>query len=155
MHKEIEHKYLVDRERWKQVLPAASARITQGYLVREPGKTVRVRLKGEKAYLTIKGPAQGASRDEFEYALPTSEAEELLRLFCPQRIEKTRYYVEVEGCRWEVDVFEGLNTGLVVAEIELTSEDQQYIRPDWVTEDVTADPRYSNAALAERPFTSW
>lgn len=159
MFLEIEHKYLVDRSSWNPSLSERSSRILQGYLVRGSGKTVRVRIKesetGTSGYLTLKGPSNGAARAEFEYPIPAEDARAMLDLFCGNVIEKTRYEVLFEGKRWEVDVFEGANAGLIVAEIELSSPDETYVKPGWITENVTDDPAYSNAALSERPFSSW
>ncbi|MFM2207079.1 MAG: hypothetical protein RL213_1054 [Bacteroidota bacterium] len=159
MFLEIEHKYLVDRQSWSPSLAVRSSRILQGYLVREPKKTVRVRIKeneeGSFGFLTLKGPSSGASRAEFEYPVPAEDARFMLELFCRNVIEKTRYDVLFEGKKWEVDVFEGENAGLVVAEIELSSPDESYEKPGWIKDNVTDDPRYSNAALSERPFRSW
>lgn len=155
MSTEIEHKYLVDASRWNSVRPLKSTRIIQGYISRENSRTVRVRIKGEKGFLTVKGPSSGASREEFEYEIPLRDAEDMLRLFCPLRIEKVRHEVNVGGHGWEVDEFEGPNAGLVLAEIELSSPHQSYIKPDWVTEEVTYDSRYSNARLSETPFCTW
>lgn len=155
MATEIEHKYLVDTTLWRQVTPESSFRIVQGYISRGKGRTVRVRIKGENGYLTVKGPSTGASREEFEYRIPLTDAEEMLRLFCPSRIEKVRYEVTVGGLRWEVDEFGGANEGLMIAEIELSSSDQSYEKPVWLKEEVTYDPRYSNASLSETPFSRW
>lgn len=152
---EIEHKYLVDANSWKSAARQGSARIVQGYISRGNGHTVRVRIKGENAFLTVKGPSEGATRAEFEYNIPVKDAEEMLELFCRSRIEKVRYEVKIGDHLWEVDEFEGANTGLILAEIELSSEDEPYEKPDWVTEEVTYDFRYSNAHLSETPYNSW
>ncbi|MNQ93266.1 CYTH domain protein [compost metagenome] len=129
--------------------------IRQGYLQTDPNKTIRVRTKGNQGYLTIKGKAVGASRLEFEYEIPVDEANELLDKFCSNLIDKTRYDVVHEGKTWEVDVFSGLNEGLIVAEIELTSEEETYTLPVWVGENVTSDMRYANSNLAVTPFSNW
>ena len=119
-------------------------------------RTVRVRTISDKAYLTIKGITVGASRTEFEYEIPVMDAEEMLDNLCEKPlIEKNRYMVEVGALTWEVDEFFGENEGLIIAEIELQSEDQPFDMPDWVTEEVTADPRYYNANLINHPYTRW
>lgn len=152
---EIEHKYLVNAALWREVLPEKSERIQQGYLLTDPNKTIRVRIKGTKGFITIKGKSKGASRTEFEYEIPLSDAEQLLQQFATQVIDKTRHYITVENKLWEVDVFGGKNEGLLVAEIELQAEDEQYAVPTWVTENVTADQRYANSNLSIKPFTEW
>jgi len=153
MPAEIERKFLVVGDTWRG--GPAGTRCVQGYLSREPERTVRVRLAGEKAFLTIKGISRGISRAEFEYAIPVIEAEELLKLCMRPLIEKTRTVVEYHGKRWEVDEFAGVNAGLVVAEIELKSEDEVFDLPPWVGVEVSADARYYNSSLSERPFTTW
>jgi adenylate cyclase len=117
---------------------------------------VRVRIAGECGYLTVKGPTQGVSRSEFEYAIPRADAEALLDTVCERpQIEKVRWRVPAGAHTWEVDEFLGDNVGLTVAEIELSAEDERFDRPDWLGEEVTADPRYRNSALAARPFKTW
>jgi adenylate cyclase len=150
---EIERKFLVKNEAWKSDDPEG-LRCRQGYLIAEKEKTVRVRIIGEQAFLTIKGKTSGISRSEFEYEAPIEDAESLLNL-CGSIIEKTRYEIEHEGMRWELDVFAGANAGLVVAEIELETDDQSFVLPDWVGKEVSADPRYFNAALSKHPFSQW
>lgn len=149
---EIERKFLVVGDAWRQ---GAGTRYSQGYLNRDKHRTVRVRVAGEQAFLTIKGATQGASRVEFEYEIPLQEAESLLLLCDGPLIQKTRYLHHLGGFTWEVDEFFGDNAGLVVAEIELTSEDQAFERPDWVGDEVTHDPRYFNANLVLHPFSTW
>ena len=151
---EIERKFLVTGEGWRQ--PAsAQTRFSQGYLSRDPARTVRVRRAGERAFLTIKGATTGASRAEFEYEIPLADAQALLAMCEEPAIEKIRHLYEHEGSTWEVDEFLGANAGLVVAEIELQSEDQAFARPAWLGEEVTGDGRYVNANLAARPFKTW
>jgi adenylate cyclase len=152
---EIEHKYLVKHERWKEIVPDKIVPIKQAYLSKDPEKTVRIRVAGEKGFITIKGKSVGASRPEYEYEIPLAEATELIHKFCNNLIEKTRHYVLYENKTWEVDVFEGLNTGLIVAEIELNSEDEVYQKPDWIDRDVTTDWRYANSNLIIKPFSTW
>ncbi len=155
MAQEIEHKYLVKTERWNKNLAFKSVNIVQGYLHSDPGKTIRVRTAEGKGYITLKGKTTGATRPEYEYEIPEADANELLGLFCANRIEKTRHYVLHAGKTWEVDEFAGKNKGLMMAEIELGLEDEPYEIPDWVEKNVTEDQRYSNSNLVKRPYTSW
>ena len=150
MGMEIERKFLVE-----EPLPSweGGEKIVQGMRALTPN--VRVRVRGGRGYLTIKGPPQGITRPEWEYEIPLLEAVEMLRTLCTLTVEKTRYEVEYEGHVWEVDVFEGANAGLVVAEIELQAEDEPFERPSWVRAEVTDDPRYLNTNLAKVPFTTW
>ena len=152
---EIEHKYLVNAEEWSRVIPEKSITIKQGYIHAAPDKTVRVRTKADKGYITIKGKTVGASRPEFEYDIPLADAQELLINFCSQLIEKTRHLITYDHKTWEVDVFEGLNAGLIVAEIELKDERELYQKPTWIGADVTMDVKYSNAQLASVPYSQW
>lgn len=149
---EIERKYLVMGQPWLQV-PGVVYR--QGYLNRDKTRTVRVRIAGEAAFLTIKGVNVGATRAEFEYPIPLADAEALLSLCDGPLIEKTRYLLDHAGTRWELDVFAGDNAGLVVAEVELASEDQAFARPDWLGDEVTQDARYFNSNLAVHPYCRW
>lgn len=155
MPTEIEHKYLVDESLWKNITPGKSVQVRQAYLLTDPDKTIRVRTKGEKGFITIKGRTTGASRPEFEYEIPLDEANELISRFCSNLIEKTRHYVAHEGKLWEVDVFEGLNAGLIVAEIELGSEEELYAKPVWVGMNVTRDAKYANSNLTMKPYSTW
>lgn len=153
MGTEIERKFLVKQGAWRD---ASAKRYRQGYLSTIKERTVRVRTISDKAYLTIKGITVGASRTEFEYEIPIVDAEEMLDNLCEKPlIEKNRYMVEVGALTWEVDEFFGENEGLIIAEIELQSEDQPFAKPDWVTEEVTTDPRYYNANLINNPYTRW
>ena len=149
---EIERKFLVAGESWRQAEPH---HFVQGYLTLDQQRTVRVRIDGERAFLTVKGISVGARRKEFEYAIPVDDARQLLGMCMGNIIEKWRHVVEHAGMRWEVDEFTGENAGLVVAEIELGSEDQAFERPAWVGKEVTADARYYNSNLAARPWRSW
>jgi adenylate cyclase len=151
---EIEHKYLLNREHWVKVVPHKSVLLQQAYISTDPEKTIRVRTLNDKAYITIKGKTSGASRLEFEYEIPLNDAHELIKNFSTNLVEKTRHYVVFEGKTWEVDEFKGANDGLFVAEIELGSEDENYLLPDWVDENVTNDQRYANSNLALNPYTS-
>jgi adenylate cyclase len=151
---EIERKFLVKGEAWK--LQGRPELLRQGYLSSHPERTVRVRIEGAKAVLTIKSKSQGASRGEWEYPLPMADASEFLEKLCEQPIiEKYRHRIDFGGFTWEVDEFLGVNAGLVVAEIELPGEDQQFDKPDWVGEEVTHDKRYFNSSLVSHPYSSW
>ena len=148
MGKEIERK-------WREAAHPG-VRYRQGYLSRGPERTVRVREAGDQAFITIKGKASGLTRPEFEYPIPLEDARELLDQLCVTPIvEKTRYDVSVNGHKWEIDEFEGINHGLLVAEIETENEDPLSGLPDWVGEEVTSDPRYLNANLVRHPFAEW
>ncbi len=149
---EIERKFLVCGDAWRA---AEKVPYCQGYLSRERTCTVRVRIAGDLAFLTVKGPTVGITRSEFEYAIPVDDARDLLELCAKPFVEKYRRVIEYRGSVWEVDEFLGANRGLVVAEIELLSPDQSFERPDWVGEEVTDDPRYRNANLCANPYNSW
>ena len=151
---EIERKFLVEGDGWKAAAGDGLA-CRQGYLVADPEKTIRVRIIGEQAFLTIKGATSGITRSEFEYEIPVADAAELLKLCGDAVVEKTRYFVKHTGMLWELDVFSGTNEGLVMAEIELESEMQLFELPDWVGKEVSDDPHYYNASLAQYPFTRW
>lgn len=149
---EIERKFLVAGTAWRD---ATGVLFSQGYLNRDKERTVRVRIAGEKAFLTIKGLTKGASRAEYEYEIPVADGEQLLKLCEKPIIEKVRRIVSHDGATWEVDEFLGENAGLVVAEIELQSEDQAFTQPEWLGEEVTHDSRYFNSSLANHPFSRW
>lgn len=149
---EIERKFLVIGQPWLQV-PGVVFR--QGYLNRDKARTVRVRVAGDAGVLTIKGVSIGATRAEFEYPIPLADAEALLALCDGPLVEKTRHVLSHEGTVWELDVFAGENAGLVVAEVELQSEDQVFARPDWLGDEVTQDARYFNSNLAAHPYCRW
>jgi len=155
MAKEIERKFLVKGNFKDQAVKGT--RIVQGYLSSVPERTVRVRIKGDKGYLTIKGigNASGASRFEWEKEIPVNEAEELLKICEPGVIDKTRYNVKVGNHTFEVDEFYGENEGLVIAELELSSEDEPFPKPQWLGKEVTGDTKYYNAMLMKNPFTKW
>jgi CYTH domain-containing protein len=152
MGSEIERKFLVRGAGWRQ---GARQRLCQGYLNRDKERVVRIRIAGDQAYITIKGVTRGATRAEFEYEIPVHDAEQLLTLSDGPIIEKNRYVIDYEGARWEVDEFLGENAGLVVAEIELKSEEQTFSRPSWLSEEVTHDSRYYNSNLAAHPYSQW
>jgi CYTH domain-containing protein len=152
--REIERKFLVVGDDWRQ--EATGATIRQGYLCSLQERSVRVRVAGDRGTLTIKGMADGAARAEYEYEIPVGDAEELLNELCERPlIEKTRYRVENADDIWEIDVFAGDNSGLTVAEIELEDEGQTVRLPEWIGEEVTGDPRYLNANLFKHPFCRW
>ena len=154
MGREIERKFLVIGDGWRE--GAVGRLYRQGYLSADPLRTVRVRSDGRSGFLTVKGPNRGAARDEYEYEIPLADAEEMLdRLRTGPLVEKTRYLVPHAGLVWEVDVFEGENRGLVVAEVELEGEDQPVQLPSWIGREVTGDERYYNVNLANNPFRSW
>lgn len=149
---EIERKFLIQGDEWRL---ASGVAIRQGYLNRDKARTVRVRIAGESAWLTIKGASQGPLRSEFEYAIPLDDAAQLLALCEPWPIEKIRRRIEHAGFVWEVDEFLGANAGLAIAEIELDAVDQIFERPAWVGAEVTDDPRYFNSQLSLNPYTRW
>ena len=154
MATEIERKYLLKNDGWRA--GAEGVLYRQGYLSTAAERNVRVRTIGERAYLTVKGKGEGITRLEFEYEIPLADGEAMLDRLCHRPlIEKVRYKIEHGGLVWEVDEFRGDNAGLVVAEVELESEDQVFAAPPWVGEEVTADPRYLNANLVRRPYTTW
>ncbi len=154
MAQEIERKFLLTGAGWRGLSDGVLYR--QGYVARSAENTVRVRTAGERAWLTIKGPTVGLSRLELEYEIPTADANQMLDDLCRGSIiKKHRYRIAHAGLIWEVDEFHGLNDGLVIAEVELESEDQEIELPEWVGEEVSSDPRYYNANLADHPFSSW
>ena len=155
MPKEIEKKYLLTDNSWENFAVGRVA-LRQGYIAKSNDCLVRVRISDKKAWLTVKGKQVNFTRTEFEYQIPISDAEELLKEFSSQnQIVKTRFFLEYQGNEWIVDVFEGGNSGLMIAEIELESETVDYILPPWVGKDVTTDFRYTNSNLAENPFVEW
>jgi len=154
MPTEIERKFLVKGDGWRSHGPGTL--YCQGYIVAEPGKTVRVRIVGEQGFLTIKGPTQGIARAEFEYSIPGAEARDLLHTLCDRPwIEKTRYRIPHGEFVWEVDEFAGDNAGLIVAEVELQDDQQILDLPEWIGPEVSHDPRYFNANLAKLPYSQW
>ena len=153
MGTEIERKFLVVGDGWRGL--AEGTVIRQGYLSTVAQRTVRVRLAGDQAYLTVKGPSVGAARAEFEYEIPIADAEQLWAMFEGPLIEKIRYRIPAEEVVWEVDEFQGDNAGLLVAECELETADQEFARPEWLGNEVTDDARYYNANLSKQPFKNW
>lgn len=150
---EIERKFLVKKEVWNALQKPDGKYYRQGYLLNGKDRVVRVRIAGDRGFITIKGAAEGISRLEYEYEIPKLDAQEMLDRFQPEGTEKTRYRIpEGSGLTWEVDEFLGANDGLIVAEIELSSEEQVFARPEWLGVEVTHDERYYNASLALQPF---
>jgi adenylate cyclase len=151
---EIERKFLVKDDSWRR--EATAERIRQGYLCSFEDRAVRARIVGNRAFLTIKGAKNGVSRFEYEYQIPVEDAAEMLDRLCEwPLIEKTRHHVTVDGREWVIDVFEGDNVGLVVAEVELVDEMQVIEVPAWAGEEVSDDPRYFNVNLAKHPYRLW
>jgi len=155
MGREIERKYLIRSNAWRAAAGTGTA-YRQGYLSLDPERSVRVRMAGDRGFLTIKGKSEGAGRDEFEYSIPAADARQMLdRLCVPPTIEKTRYVVRANGLKWEIDDFAGENRGLIVAEVELEDERQEIVKPEWLGDEVTADARYYNLNLVGRPYSQW
>ena len=150
---EIERKFLVNPEKWTPVNKGTE--IKQGYLSADKNRTVRVRIAGDLAFITIKGESRGISRTEYEYEIPKADAQVLLTMCLSEPIEKTRYLERVDNAVWEIDVFEGVNKGLILAEIELENESQNFTLPGWAGEEVSTDRRYFNSFLSLNPFTKW
>jgi len=148
---EIERKFLLAGE------PPSSegVEMKQAYLCKDPERTVRIRIEPERAVLAIKGKPIGLARPEFEYEIPIQEAQELMKLCIGSPVEKTRYHHRLGQHVWEIDVFHGGNEGLVVAEIELAAEDEEFDKPAWIGAEVSDDPRYANSSLSSTPYTQW
>ncbi|GAX37694.1 CYTH domain-containing protein [Nodularia sp. NIES-3585] len=154
MPQEIERKYLLKEDSWRK--NAQGSVYSQGYIATKDKVTVRVRIVGKQGYLTIKGPSVECSRLEFEYPIPLEDAQEMLNTLCQKPfIEKIRYKLEWGGLIWEIDEFEGLNKGLILAEVELSDVNQQIELPPWIGEEVSHDPRYFNSYLVTNPFSQW
>ena len=152
---EIERKFLLKNETWRQQADDGKDYI-QGYLLGSKQASVRIRIEGNKAFINIKSATLGIRRQEYEYAIPVNDAKELLNNLCEQPlIEKTRYLIKEYDLCWEIDVFKGQNQGLVVAEVELSSEQQSFHKPAWLGEEVSDDPRYYNVSLVKHPYTMW
>lgn len=149
MATEIERKFLI-----AGTVPAYDGKHIKQGMLRRDHPLVRVRVYGDSGFLTVKGPMKGISRAEYEYEIPVEDAEAMFD-FCTDFVEKTRWLAKSKTHTWEIDVFHGLNEGLVVAEVELASEDEEFDKPSWVGEEVTDDPRYLNTNLAVTPYTTW
>jgi adenylate cyclase len=154
MAKEIERKYLVANSQW-QAHVSKSTSFKQGYLNYDPERTIRVRTAETQAFLTIKGMTTGLSRDEYEYEIPLADALAMLKLCEHPPVEKVRHLIPHGNHIWELDVFEGANEGLVLAEIELASEEEGFELPVWLGAEVSGDRRYSNSTLSLQPYTTW
>ncbi len=155
MATEIEHKFLIRDDRWRQQIER-SIRMRQGYLSSDARCSVRVRIADGCGFLNLKSGTLGIQRSEYEYPIPLIEAEEILDTLCEKPLlEKTRHLVHVGGHLWEIDEFAGDNAGLIVAEIELNDPNEPFVRPEWVGEDVSQDIRYYNSQLARHPYTTW
>lgn len=153
MAKEIERKFLVDKGKWDKA--GKPVKMKQAYLMIDGHKVVRVRIANNKAFLTIKGNLEGITRDEFEYEIPVEDARQMMNLRTGAIVEKTRYVSELGGKTWEVDLFEGENSGLIIAEIELENENESFDKPAWLLNEVSTDDRYFNFNLSKNPFTKW
>jgi adenylate cyclase len=150
---EIERKFLVKENNWRN---GQGTMYRQGYLNTDENRNVRVRVIDDRGYLTVKGISKGASRVEYEYEIPKAEADAMLDNLCEKPlITKKRYKIEFKGFVWEVDEFLGENQGLIIAELELESEDQVFIKPEWIGEEVTEDPKYFNSNLIHHPYSKW
>jgi adenylate cyclase len=152
---EIERKFLVDHEKWDRLSKPPGTHYRQGYILSNAGQTIRVRVSDKHAYLNMKSKVSQVSRKEYEYEIPLADGLEILDVFTKNGTEKMRYCISFGGKTWEADVFMGDNDGLIVAEIELKSEEEEFEKPDWVTTEVTHDNRYANSSLATHPFKEW
>ena len=154
MPQEIERKFLLANDSWRDKVDSKTS-LKQGYLSSKKEATVRIRLENNSGILAIKGKTEGVTRSEFEYIIPVEEAEQLLLLCEKQLIEKTRHIIRQGVHTWEIDEFEGENQGLIIAEIELKSEDEYFVKPTWLGEEVSEDARYYNACLVTHPYSKW
>lgn len=152
---EIERKFLLLNDSWQDDV-YDSVRIVQGYLANTERASIRVRVHGDKANLNVKSMVIGISRSEFEYPIPINDAEDMLKNLCKHpKIEKTRHYIKQDAHTWEIDVFEGDNRGLTIAEMELTKIEEEFKRPAWLGKEVSGDERYYNISLVQHPFKNW
>lgn len=155
MADEIERKFLVKSDHWQTGIVRTRS-IKQGYLANTDECSIRVRVSGQDGYISVKSAGLDIARKEYEYPIPLSDADEMLDRFCGgNKIEKIRHHIEYMGHEWEVDVFEGDNQGLVVAEVELGTVDEEVSLPGWIGIEVSGDPRYLNSNLATAPFNQW
>ena len=152
---EIERKYSVNKEKWDKVIKTEKHFYRQGYLSTDPDKTIRVRVTDTHGFITIKGRSIGITRPEFEYKIPKSDAIQLLHNFAKSIVSKIRYKIEFKNKLWEVDEFLEDNVGLVIAEIEINSENEQYDIPEWAEQDVTGQEKYYNSNLSINPYKNW
>lgn len=151
---EIERRFLLKNDSWKN-LASPPKLLSQGYLSVEKERTIRVRIVGDQAWLTLKGYLSDVSRSEFEYPIPLADAQTMMDTMCPFVLEKHRYEIHDGGLTYEIDQYFGENAPLIVAELELPAEDTPFTRPDWLGEEITSDGRYSNAYLSKHPFSTW
>lgn len=155
MATEIERKFLVTGNGWREHIQSKQHYI-QGYFTTHEACSIRIRVTGKKARLNIKSATLGITRSEYDYPIPAKDAEEMLHSLCKKPLlEKTRYFVRHENHLWEIDVFHGDNEGLVIAEIELQSGEEEFARPEWVGKEVSDDPRYYNTCLVDNPWKNW
>jgi len=155
MASEIERKFLLASDAWRDAV-VSTADYCQGYMANTDKASFRIRVAGDKAYLNIKGATLSIERTEYDYQIPVDDGREMLERFCVgELIEKRRHIVPYKGHRWEIDVFTGINEGLVMAEIELDHIDEDFARPPWLGKEVSDDPRYYNVYLANHPFPTW
>ena len=155
MNKEIERKFLVNHNKWQTLDKPKGIKIRQTYLSSDYKKIIRIRTAGDKGYITIKGKLESLTRAEFEYEIPLNDANEMIDLFGTNIIEKTRYNIIYKTKLWEVDEFEGVNQGLIIAEIELSTEEEAFDNPPWIGKEVSKDMRYYNSNLQMQPFNTW
>ena len=155
MATEIEHKFLIVNDDWRKDADEGTYMV-QGYMGSNEQSSIRIRINGDSANLNIKSKTIGIQRSEYDYPIPVDEAKEMLESLCDRPfIEKTRFHVMHDGHEWEIDVFAGDNEGLIVAELELSSIDENFSLPDWVGKDVSDDPRYYNICLVTNPYKDW
>ena len=155
MGKEIERKYLVDKEKWDFISKPSGQIYRQGYLLTDPAKTIRIRSTEQAGFLTIKGISIGATRQEYEYEIPLTDSKELLDNFSVSELSKIRYKISFGNKLWEIDEFLDDNFGLIIAEIELTSEDETFDIPEWIEKEVTGEEKYYNSNLTILPYKKW
>jgi adenylate cyclase len=155
MGNEIERKFLVDHQKWRQIKKGKGTHYRQGYLINDSKCTIRVRVTDKHGYFTLKGGTRGISRKEYEYPIPVRDGIELLDACAGSEVTKTRYKVKSGGKLWEVDEFSGDNEGLIMAEIELEHEEEEFEKPDWLAREVSDDERYYNSNLSVYPFKKW
>ena len=151
---EIERRFLLKNDAWKAVA-GAPCLMSQGYLSVEKERIIRLRIIGNRAWLTLKGYISDVSRSEFEYEIPVADAQTMMDTMCPFRLEKHRYEVNYQGFVFEIDEYFGDNAPLIVAELELPAEDTPFPRPDWLGEESTSDGRFTNAYLSKHPYSQW
>lgn len=155
MAREIERKFLLTDDRWRTAV-TRSLNMRQGYVGSSPAVSIRVRVAGDEAWLNFKSATLGIARLEYEYPIPRADADEMLQAFCGERfLDKTRHLVPWDGHVWEIDEFHAANAGLIVAEIELEREDEDFTRPPWLGAEVSSDPRYYNVCLIDHPYSRW